>query len=496
MMSKKTQAEIIQELQNDQDYIILNNPLAIPKFVRAVGKKETIVSEVYISKIFFEIVSQLTPQHLSSCVGDYVSINFEIGCFLNSIEAGNSNNDYNHVLYCIEQMQKIIVKFEDVKMRVSFSVIPYFKYEKGNGTILIDVRKEFAETILNVKQNENFSFLKKHLFRLQNAQAIKLFPYFVSWKNRGMVEINIENFKKKFGYDGTGYSRFKNLKVYVIEPAITEINEKTDLTITYKLLGDNLTGERPRVKGLQFFIAEKKPQKEAKSERKEKPLLEVEIVPVQEIIEPKVQIKNEYLDDIFRVFLIFEPNMTIENVTGFLSAFDNQRAVLEACLYAESEKKRGVAISNFRGFLVSGIPKKMGAGMLEVRAVEQEKQKKIEEKKQAEKDKLLQFQIFLNVAETIQKEYKSAINEIMRETATEKEKEIVADILRKQTPIYAKRTLDDFRKSMFVGAFMNKFIEIYPQRFEDIKKQYTAKYEKIMIEIKKFDNTKYRELFY
>ena len=37
-MQKKSSLEVIDELQNNPDYIVLNNPLATPKFVRQVGQ--------------------------------------------------------------------------------------------------------------------------------------------------------------------------------------------------------------------------------------------------------------------------------------------------------------------------------------------------------------------------------------------------------------------------------------------------------------------------
>ncbi len=62
-MSKKH----INEFQESSDYVILNNPLASPKFIRLIGKgKEMTINDTYTPKIFYEIASQLTPQHLEN----------------------------------------------------------------------------------------------------------------------------------------------------------------------------------------------------------------------------------------------------------------------------------------------------------------------------------------------------------------------------------------------------------------------------------------------
>ena len=356
----KSQLTVIGDLQNNSDYIILNNLFAIPNFVRLAGKQKKERNEIYTPKIFFEIVSQLTPKHLE-CVGEYVSVEFNVGDFLTAIASTNSNNDYNHVISCVKKMQQITVEFENEKVIAGFSVIPYYKYEKGDKTMRLDIRKELAQAILSVKKSENFSFLKKYLFLLNNAQAIKLFPYFISWRNRGMVEMTLEQFKKRFGYETEGYNKFSNLKLYVLDPAITEINDKTDLEISYKLLGVNLTGIRPRITGLQFFIKEKAKQQQLSQQTGEE-YTPVEVVETtRQVPKPMVEkAENLYLAEILRVFQVFEPDSSPENINGFLSAFDNPKAVLEACLYAEQEQLKGHAIKNFRGYLIAGIPKSLG----------------------------------------------------------------------------------------------------------------------------------------
>jgi hypothetical protein len=100
-MSKKA----ILEFQNNEDYIILNNPLASPKFIRLIGKgKEMTINDVYTPKIFYEIASRLTPEHLLDIQRNQ-SIVFEIQIkdFLESIGANKKN--YKHFIESVEIMQ-------------------------------------------------------------------------------------------------------------------------------------------------------------------------------------------------------------------------------------------------------------------------------------------------------------------------------------------------------------------------------------------------------
>lgn len=496
-MIKKLAAEVITDLQHNQDYVILNNILSTPTF-RKIAKegeqeKSRIVNEIYAPKIFFEILSQLTPQHLSDSAGEYVTINFPIGDFLASIGSINSNNDYNYIIDYIKKMQGISVNFEDDEFKKGFPVITFYKYARSSGMMRIDIRIELAQAILAVKESENFSFLKKHILKLNSAQATKFFPFLVSWRNKGMVEMNLEIFKKKFGYDTNGYKSFINIKIKVLDPAIKEINEKTDLEVSYKPLGQNLEGTRQRVTGLQFFIADKTQQKQLPAKA------EIQNAVFEEAKMPEVKVmasENPYLTDILRVFYVFEPDSTPDNIAVFLTYFEDSKTVLEACLYAEQEHNKGHLIKNFRGYLVTGIPRGLGSGILEQKEKAQKQAQQVAQKKKNEVEKAAELDTLLKEAEILRGAYKTDINGIMRKTATEYDKDTVADILRAKSSIYAGKTLEDFRSNMYISTYIKTFIETYPERFAEVQRQYKKAFDGLATKIKKLDPAKGKDLFY
>lgn len=494
-MAKKATENIIDDLQNNPDYVVLNNPLAVPKFIRKISRgKERTLSEVYTPKIFFEIVSKLTPIHLDK-EGDYVKLDFSISEFLGAMGAKKSKNFYRHVLDCIDLLQTTQVKWEDTEFNYGMSVIPYYKHEKNSGVVEIHVNKELVRTVLSVTQHEHFSFLKKYLFRLDNAQAIKIFPFLLSWRNRGMVEMKLEAFKKKFGYDTEGYKIFSNLEKYVIVPAVTEINEKTDLTVTYEKLGENLDGKRPRVTSLRFFIVERKGQKQLQQQQPQTIIIDSQPI----IVGPPSEDKA-YWDEILRVFRIFEKNVSeaeVRILVKGLSSLGSTQAVLEAVLFAEEEqekrrKQSKPLIENFRGFIIAGIPRGLGKGILEQK---KEKNKQIETQK-AREAQTQQLEVWKKQIAEIVEQYRAAVNETIRTTATDAEKENVADILRGQSSIYYGKTMDDFRSKMFIHSFISKFTEVYADRFVALKPRFEPIYEAIAENIRTVEPSFRKKLVY
>jgi Initiator Replication protein len=493
-MSKKNQSEVIHDLQINPDFIILNNPMATPKFVRQVGKKgkEQQITEIYTPKIFFEIVSRLTPQHLENAVGKYVQINFNVGDFLRELGLKSSKNYYNHIIDCVDEMQRINIKYEDDETLGSYSVIPDYSYGKSKGDMVLDLNVKLVKKILEVKHDENFSFLKKYLFKLQNAQAVKLFPFFVSWKNKGMVELTVDNFKKKFGYDTEGYKFFTNLKNKVLDPAMKEINEKTELFISYTLLGTSLESQRPRVTGLRFFISEKKAAKQLLS-----PTTDLE--PVKPTNKPV----DVYENDIIRIFRIFEHGADEVEIKGFVKNMEGLGdilAVLEACLYAELEQERlqktGKSILSFRGYLISGLQKGMGRGLWAQKKAQNQQKQALDDMKKLLALKAEQLENWLAQAKKIRENYQAVVNDIIKKTATDEEKENVAAILRGQSSIYANKTVSDFRNKMYWVTFITTFIKTYSDRFEPATVQFSAQYEEAMQHVLTLDKSKYNKLVY
>lgn len=265
MTNKPKMNKNIESLQNSSDFVILNNPLASPKFVRRISKTETkaiSVREVYAPKLFFEVASRLKPADLEEIkVTESVAIEINIKKFAEAIGASNSSNFYSDIKTTADYLSDLKMSF--IGNDGLLTTVGVFNKTKTDekGKIIVFVDGELAQRILDVREKGNFSFLKEYVFGLKTGQSIKLYPFFKSWLNHGRYETGLERFKEQFGYNTSGYVKFSNLELKVLKPAIEEINEKTDIIVTYETTGDNLDGLRPRVTGLIFWITAKEKTK-------------------------------------------------------------------------------------------------------------------------------------------------------------------------------------------------------------------------------------------
>jgi Initiator Replication protein len=255
---------LIKKIQEDKNYVILDNPFASPRFVKKLSKTEYKVAktDTYTLKLFAELLSRLNYSLIKDInVTSQVEVIITIKDFLNQIGVEHSKG-YNYVIEAASYLKTLIIQWKENGTYKESVFVSYSEHNMKTGKITLLIPQPFVKRILDVGMKENFSFLKQNLFKLENNQAIKLYQFFKSWLNKGKYETELERFKEMFGYNTSGYQRFNTFENRVILPAISEINIKTDIDVRYELLGDNLNGLKPRVKGMVFYITEKKTTKD------------------------------------------------------------------------------------------------------------------------------------------------------------------------------------------------------------------------------------------
>lgn len=428
---KRSQDEAIKSMQQDENYVVLSNPLASPKFIRMIGKgKELSINDTYTPKIFIEIASKLTPEHLEGLNrSQTIKLEIKIKDFLQDIGANVKN--YKHLIDSIEIMQSNLLRWKEGDEVITTAIISKSVHNEKTGKVEIYVDSDISRHILEVKKQSNFHFLKSNIFRLQNAQAIRLYPFFKSWENypKG-YETSLDRFKEQFGYNSKGYNKFSNFDIKVLRPATEEIKEKTDIIVAYEPTGDNLDGLRPRVTGLIFWVTSKEKVKilptgqvHAKQETaapQEQAPEPIEATPPQEQPKPAQAVAttnpNEpTTEEITAILSKIDPRITPEQVAVLVEVYSPVR-LWEMAKQASIEHKK-TPIKNLIGFI------KSSADMLGLGLWKKEKEKAKQEQEKAEKAKAEQAtKKLLEQITTKYKEDKANYIKAQYEKATEEQK--------------------------------------------------------------------------
>ena len=132
-------------------------------------------------------------------------------------------------------------------------------YVEGAGVLKLRFSPEIVPLITRLEQN--FTSYELEQVKALNVYATRLYELLVCWRSTGKTPIiEIEDFRSRIGVLSTEYKLMSDFKKRVFEPAIKQINERTDLTVNYE---QHKTGRT--ISGFSFNFKQKKVRKTEKT---------------------------------------------------------------------------------------------------------------------------------------------------------------------------------------------------------------------------------------
>lgn len=108
------------------------------------------------------------------------------------------------------------------------------KKQKGEGAITIYWTDDVLKYISQLK-NRFTTYKLRNIAHLQSAHSIRLYELLMKFNATGERLIKLDDFKSALGISDK-YPAFKELTRRVIKPAITELNHRSDLVISYETI--------------------------------------------------------------------------------------------------------------------------------------------------------------------------------------------------------------------------------------------------------------------
>lgn len=201
-------------------------------------------TELTISKAnsFVEASYQMTLDEmrvLSLTLGVFDPTNPKMGFdltvsdFCKTFPEVNPDIAYTQVQNAIRKISKrwmTLVDNEKEFTEVSFvTKKTYFKQE---GRFYIEFHKELMPYISNLKQRYT-TYQLVNIGAFNSTHTIRLYELMAQYKNLGCREISIDGLKDWLQIVNK-YPRYNSLNEWVITPAVKEINEKSDLNVSYE----------------------------------------------------------------------------------------------------------------------------------------------------------------------------------------------------------------------------------------------------------------------
>lgn len=171
--------------------------------------------------------------------------------FLNVFPDIGHKNVHNELQNAVNRLyEKSIIIEEPVKKKRFRWISSTTTYQKGEGRISFTFSKEIIVYLQQLKKQ----FTKYKLgdvSDLKSVYSIRLYEMIIQFQNTSIILISLNDFKDRLGILEK-YFVYKDLRKWVIQPAINELNQKSLFNITFKGVREGRA-----IKNLEFFFSKK-----------------------------------------------------------------------------------------------------------------------------------------------------------------------------------------------------------------------------------------------
>lgn len=163
----------------------------------------------------------------------------------------NNSNFYTEIKDIIDNLDKKSFWVETEEKIYKFRWFSEVEIIKGAGKVCIQLNSNIQKYLIDLSQ----SFTQYELYNilaLKGKYSIRLYEWFKSYSFLKEKDIDLDQIKRIL--QAEHYKEYKDFRRRVVEPAIKEINEYTDIEVNYKKITSGKF-----VKGLTFYIRFKEP---------------------------------------------------------------------------------------------------------------------------------------------------------------------------------------------------------------------------------------------
>ena len=149
---------------------------------------------------------------------------------------------YKQLLESTEQLNSRVYHIEDKKKVLQVGLLASAEYLKGQGLIELEISEKMRPYLIDLKNNFT-SYRLQAALSLTSKFAKRIYQLASQWKDIGETKTYtldefkfMLNLKDPKGKEPEQYTQVSTLQRDVLKVAVTQINERTDLTIKYELL--------------------------------------------------------------------------------------------------------------------------------------------------------------------------------------------------------------------------------------------------------------------
>lgn len=235
--NKKTEIETVEMSLNENNYVVKSNEF--------LELKRNIEFSVLEEKLLLAIISEVKLEDK-----DFCEYKFKIKDFLELTNVQNRGKVYRDIHNAARTLAGTLIDLEENGAPVAITFLSYAKTVPNKGTIKVRIEPILKPYLLSL-QKKFTRYQLKNVLKLNANYSIRLYELLKQNLVMRYRVFEIEDLKELLGIPGK-YEKVYDFKKNVIEKALEEINEYTNISVTYS---QEKTGRR-----VTHFRFEIKPQ--------------------------------------------------------------------------------------------------------------------------------------------------------------------------------------------------------------------------------------------
>jgi len=157
-------------------------------------------------------------------------------------------NTYRDMEQAATRLLKRQLTIPEGKNKTTYNLLTQVTYKKHEGTVLITINPRLAVHFVGLKERYT-QFMIEGMRQFKLFSSARIYELMKSVESQGYYEIGVDEFKIRVLANAKKYPKFYDLKKWVLEPALTEINTLSDIQVTYEPIR-----ESRKIKKIRFKI--------------------------------------------------------------------------------------------------------------------------------------------------------------------------------------------------------------------------------------------------
>ena len=202
---------------------------------QAVVKANSLIqqSRFYLTaqeqKIILYLVSKIKPKDIELSLYDFDIIDF---CKVCDIDYNNGAN-YRYIKQTIQKLRdKSMWITHDNGDEVLYAWLDSAIISKNKGTVTLKINDLMKPFLLQLASNYT-QYTLYYVLAMRGQYSIKLYELLKSYQYKHRCEFELDDFKRRLGAEK--YERHADFMRFVLTPALTEIENLSDIKVSYNL---------------------------------------------------------------------------------------------------------------------------------------------------------------------------------------------------------------------------------------------------------------------